>query len=25
MLFLLSAITVARGLVGGKLGNMFRL
>jgi iron(III) transport system permease protein len=25
MLFLLSAIGVARGLVGGKLGNMFRL
>jgi len=25
MLFLLSAIAVARGLVGGKLGNMFRL
>jgi iron(III) transport system permease protein len=25
MLFLLSAIAVARGLLGGKLGNMFRL
>jgi iron(III) transport system permease protein len=25
MLFLLSAISVARGLLGGKLGNMFRL